>query len=93
MLKPMNGHLLVQIVEKEARTASGIYIPSTASANEPKRARVLAVADDTTDYAYGDVVLFTTYSSVEVRAPLDPNNEQSVKALLVRAEDILAKEV
>lgn len=56
MLKPMNGHLLVQVIEKEARTASGIYIPSTASANEPKRAKVLAVADDTTGYAYGDVV-------------------------------------
>ena len=41
-LKPTAGYLLIEPLEKESKTASGIYLPDTAG-EKPQKGKVLAV--------------------------------------------------
>ena len=74
-IKPLEDKLLVQIVEAETTTASGLVIPDTAK-EKPQEATVVAVGpgrtDDTgqrapMDVAEGDVVIFSKYGGTEIK--------------------------
>jgi co-chaperonin GroES (HSP10) len=43
MLKPLGDHVVVEIVEHVEKTASGIYLPDTASKEKPQEGKVIAV--------------------------------------------------
>lgn len=43
MLKPLADHIVVEITTKEEKTASGIYLPDTASKERPQTGKVIAV--------------------------------------------------
>ena len=45
MLKPLSDNVLVEVVEQVAKTASGIYLPDTASKEKPQTGKVVAVGD------------------------------------------------
>ena len=72
--KPLGERALVQIVEREETTASGIVLPDTAK-EKPQTAKVVAVGEGKLDkdsqrvpveVAQGDVIVFAKYSGTEI---------------------------
>ena len=91
-LKPLGDRLIVQAVEEEETTASGIVLPDTAK-EKPQRGKVLAVGDGKfgddnervpLDVAEGDEVLYSKYGGTEI-------NIEGEDLLVLRESDVLAK--
>jgi chaperonin GroES len=91
-IKPLEDRIVVQVLEAEQTTASGIVIPDTAK-EKPQEGRVLAVGpgrfDDNgnrvpLDVAVGDVVIFSKYGGTEVKY-------SGEEYLVLSARDVLAK--
>ncbi len=91
VLKPLEDRIVVQPLEAEQTTASGLVIPDTAK-EKPQEGTVLAVGpgrfDDKgdrvpLDVKVGDVVLYSKYGGTEVKY----NNEEY---LVLSARDVLA---
>ncbi len=90
-IKPLEDRVLVQPLEAETTTASGLVIPDTAK-EKPQEGKVLSIGpgriDDQgnrvpLDVAEGDVVIFSKYGGTEVRY-------DGQDYLLLNARDILA---
>jgi chaperonin GroES len=90
-LKPLGDRLIVEPVEQEEMTASGIVLPETAK-EKPMQGKVLAAGpgarkDDGSraelDVQVGDTVLYAKYAGTEVK--LDGN-----KYLILKETDVLA---
>ena len=64
-IKPLADRVLLEPLEAETKTASGIIIPDNAK-EKPQKAKVIAVGDGTKDYKLtvkvGDTVLYGKYS-------------------------------
>ncbi len=76
MLKPLSDHVIVEVVTKEEKTASGIFLPDTAAKEKPQTGFVVAVGigkmlENGTRVApevkAGDEVVFAKYSGSEVK--------------------------
>jgi len=68
--KPLGLRVLVERMEEENKTASGIIIPDNAK-EKPLQAKVIAVSkeveeDDFNPINKGDVVVFAKYSGSEI---------------------------
>jgi chaperonin GroES len=92
-LIPAPGYLLIEPLEAETKTASGIYLPDTAG-EKPQKGKVLAVGDDDiTDYGtkrkspakVGDIVLYKKWGGNEVKV-------NGKEYLFSKFEDIIAIE-
>ncbi|CAB4344031.1 MAG: co-chaperone GroES [Actinobacteria bacterium] len=91
-IKPLEDRVLVQSLEAEQTTASGLVIPDTAK-EKPQEGKVLAVGPGRfdedgekripLDVKVGDVVIYSKYGGTEVKY-----NGQEY--LLLGARDILA---
>ena len=94
-LQPLRDRLIVEVLEEEQTTGSGIVLPDTAR-EKPQRGRVLAVgpgsrAESTgefvpLDVAEGDEVVFSKYGGTEIKLGTD-------EYLILRESDVLAKVV
>jgi chaperonin GroES len=91
-LQPLGDRVIVEILEGEEATASGIVLPDTAR-EKPQRGRVLAVGPGARtehgerlqmDVAEGDAVLFAKYGGTEIKLGTDD-------VLILRESDLLAK--
>jgi len=92
-LKPLGDRLIVQPIDEEETTASGIVLPDTAK-EKPQRGKVLAVGDGRwdedgdkripLDVGEGDEVLYSKYGGTEVKIEGDD-------LLVLRESDVLAK--
>ena len=89
-IKPLGDRVVVEPVEREQTTASGIILPETAK-EKPQEGNVLAVGpgrrDDSgkrleMDVAVGDSVLFAKYAGTEIKL-----GDQ--KLLILKESDIL----
>lgn len=69
-IKPLGARVVIQPVEEENRTGSGLYIPDTAK-EKPQTGIVVAVGEDTEDVKItvkvGDKVLFPKYTGTEIK--------------------------
>lgn len=90
-LKPLGSRVIVEPIEQDEKTASGIYLPETAK-EKPQEGKILAAGPGDRDedgkrvpmdVNVGDKVLFAKYSGTEVK--LDGK-----KLLILRESDILA---
>ena len=85
-IKPLADRVLVEPMEAETKTASGIIIPDTAK-EKPQKGKVVAVGPGTKDEKMtvkeGDTVLYGKYSGTELK--LDGTDY-----LMMRESDILA---
>jgi chaperonin GroES len=90
-LKPLGDRLVVEPIEQDEKTASGIILPETAK-EKPQQGKVLAVGpgarDDegkriAMDVKVGDKVLYAKYGGTEFK--LDGK-----KLLILRESDLLA---
>ena len=93
-LKPLGDRLIVEVLEEEEVTGSGIVLPDTAK-EKPQRGRVLAVGpgprNEDGEYVPmeltdGDEVIFSKYGGTEVKLGTD-------EYLILRESDVLAKVV
>ena len=92
-LKPLGDRLIVQAVEEEATTASGIVLPDTAK-EKPQKGQVLAVGDGRwdedgekripLDVSEGDEVLYSKYGGTDIII-------EGEDLLVLRESDLLAK--
>ena len=93
-LKPLGDRLIVEVLEEEEMTFSGIVLPDTAK-EKPQRGRVLAVGPGPRDedgkylkmeIEVGDEVIFSKYGGTEIKLGTDVY-------LILRETDVLAKVV
>ena len=91
-LKPLGDRVIVQAIDEEETTASGIVLPETAK-EKPQRGKVLAVGDGAlnddgertpVDVAEGDEVLYSKYGGTEISV-------DGEDLLVLRESDVLAK--
>ncbi|CAA9491340.1 MAG: Heat shock protein 60 family co-chaperone GroES [uncultured Solirubrobacterales bacterium] len=91
-LKPLGDRLIVQVVEEEEKTASGIVLPDTAK-EKPQRGKVVAVGDGKlnednnrvpVDVTEGDEVLYSKYGGTDIVV-------EGEDLLVLRESDVLAK--
>jgi chaperonin GroES len=83
-LQPMGTRVLIQPLDQEGKTASGLLLPETAK-EKPQTGLVVAVGDDEEiKLKVNDKVLFAKYSGTEFK--LDGS-----EYLLLESSDILAK--
>ena len=91
-IKPLEDRVLVEPLEAEQTTASGLVIPDTAK-EKPQEGRVVATGPSRfdndgakrvpMDVAEGDVVVFSKYGGTELKY-------DGKEYLLLNARDILA---
>ena len=91
-LKPLSDRLIVEVLDEEEQTFSGIVLPDTAK-EKPQRGSVLAVGpgprDDhgkfvPMDVAEGDEIVFSKYGGTEIKVGTE-------EYLILRESDVLAK--
>ena len=93
-LQPLGDRLIVEVLEEEDITTSGIVLPDTAK-EKPQRGRVLAVGpgsrDDKgkhvpIDVEEDDEIVFSKYGGTEIKVGTE-------EYLILRESDVLAKVV
>ena len=91
MLKPIGDRIVIELVESEEKTASGIVLPDTAK-EKPQEGKVVAVGSGrvldsgervAVEVSVGDRIIFSKYSGTEVKY-------QGTEYLILRESDILA---
>jgi chaperonin GroES len=90
-LKPLGDRLIIEPIEQEEMTASGIVLPETAK-EKPMQGKVLAAGPGARkedgsraalDVRVGDTVLYAKYAGTEVKLGDD-------KYLILKESDVLA---
>lgn len=91
MIKPLGDRVVLETIEKEEKTASGIVLPETAK-EKPQEGRIVAVGSGRIDekgnrvaleVKEGDRVIFSKYAGTEVKYG-------DKEYLILRESDILA---
>ena len=90
-LKPLGSRLVVEPIEQEDVTASGIVLPETAK-EKPQKGKVLSMGPGDRDedgkripmdVKVGDIVLYAKYSGTEIKM-------DQKKILIIKENDVLA---
>lgn len=85
-IQPVGNNVLIEQVEKEEKTASGIIIPDSAK-EKPQEGKVIAIAPNASDeISVGDVVIYTGFSHTTIK-------NGDTEYLIVTDSDIVAKYV
>ena len=91
-LQPLGDRLIVEVLEEEETTVSGIVLPDTAK-EKPQRGRVLAVGPGARndsgeivpmEVAVGDEIIYSKYGGTDIKLGAD-------EVLILRESDVLAK--
>lgn len=91
MLKPLGDRIVIELVESEEKTASGIVLPDSAK-EKPQEGKVVAIGTGRVldngervalEVAVGDRIIFSKYSGTEVKF-------EGTEYLILRENDILA---
>ena len=91
-LKTLGDRLIVQAIEEEQTTASGLVLPDTAK-EKPQKGKIVAIGDGKLDengkripleVKEGDEVLYSKYGGTEIK--IDGED-----LLVLRESDVLAK--
>ena len=91
MLKPLGDRVVIELVETEEKTASGIVLPDSAK-EKPQEGKVVAVGTGRVldngervalEVSEGDRIIFSKYAGTEVKY-------QGNEYLILRENDILA---
>jgi chaperonin GroES len=90
-MKPLGSRVVVEPIEQEDITPSGLVLPETAK-EKPQKGKILSVGPGDRDeegkripmdVKVGDVILFAKYSGTEIKVESD-------KYLILKESDILA---
>ena len=89
---PLTDHIVLQAIEEEEMTASGLVIPESAK-EKPQHGNVVSVGPgkmndagvvETIDLGEGDRVLYQKYTGQEI-------NVENEDYIIIRFQDVLAK--
>lgn len=90
-LKPLGDRVVIEPVEQQEQTSSGIFLPETAK-EKPQEGKVVAAGPGARkengeriamDVAVGDVVLYAKYSGTNIKL-------QGKEYLILKETDVLA---
>ncbi|WP_047986093.1 co-chaperone GroES [Ornithinibacillus californiensis] len=91
MIKPLGDRVVIELVEQEEKTASGIVLPDSAK-EKPQEGRVVAVGTGRVtdsgervalEVSEGDRIIFSKFAGTEVKY-------DGTEYLILRENDILA---
>jgi chaperonin GroES len=91
MIKPLGDRVIIELVESEEKTASGIVLPDSAK-EKPQEGKVVAVGTGRVlengervalEVSTGDRIIFSKYAGTEVKY-------EGTEYLVLRENDILA---
>ncbi|WP_223703381.1 co-chaperone GroES [Sutcliffiella deserti] len=91
MLKPLGDRIVIELVQSEERTASGIVLPDSAK-EKPQEGKVVAVGSGRVldsgervalEVAVGDGVIFSKYAGTELKY-------EDKEYLILKETDVLA---
>ncbi|MFJ7978461.1 co-chaperone GroES [Peribacillus sp. JNUCC 23] len=91
MLKPLGDRVIIELVQSEEKTASGIVLPDTAK-EKPQEGKIVAAGNGrilengervALEVAQGDRIIFSKYAGTEVKY-------DGTEYLILRESDILA---
>jgi chaperonin GroES len=91
LIKPLGDRIIIELVESEEKTASGIVLPDTAK-EKPQEGKVVAVGTGRVlengervalEVEIGNRIIFSKYAGTEVKY-------QGTEYLILRENDILA---
>lgn len=91
MIKPLGDRVIIQLVEQEETTASGIVLPDSAQ-EKPQEGNVVAVGTGrlndkgeriALEVSEGDRIIFSKFAGTEVEY-------EGTEYLILREDDILA---
>ena len=91
MIKPLGDRVVIELVEQEEKTASGIVLPDSAQ-EKPQEGKVVAVGTGKTadngekialEVKVEDRVIFSKFAGTEVKY-------EGTEYLILREDDILA---
>ena len=91
MLKPLGDRIVIELIQTEEKTASGIVLPDTAK-EKPQEGKVVAVGSGRVldngervapEVSVGDRIIFSIYAGTEVKY-------DGKEYLILRESDILA---
>ncbi|MBD7966246.1 MAG: co-chaperone GroES [Bacillota bacterium] len=91
MLKPLGDRIIIELVEGEEKTASGIVLPDSAK-EKPQEGKVVAVGTGrvtdngeriSLEVSEGNTIIFSKYAGTEVKY-------QGKEFLILRESDVLA---
>ncbi|KEO81516.1 co-chaperone GroES [Tumebacillus flagellatus] len=90
MIKPIGDRVVIKVVEREEKTASGLFLPDTAK-EKPQEGEVIAVGSGKIvgnavvplELNVGDRVIYSKYAGTELKY-------DGVEYLILREADILA---
>ncbi len=89
-IKPLGDRVIIQVLESDEKTKSGIVVPETAK-EKPQEGKVISVGKGKVnedgklqklDVKKGDKVLFSKYSGTEI-------NIDGEEHLIIREDDVL----
>lgn len=74
-VRPLRDHVVIEPMQEEEKTESGLYLPETADKGRPEQGKVVAVGPGkvkdgkrvSPDVKVGDVVLFAKYGPSEIK--------------------------
>ena len=91
MIKPLGDRVVIQVLEKEEKTKSGIFLPDTAK-EKPQEGKIVAVGTGKVldngqrvalDVKEGDRIIFSKYAGTEIKI-------DGQEYLILSERDILA---
>jgi len=91
MLKPLGDRVIIELVEQEEKTKSGIVLPDSAK-EKPQEGKVVAVGSGRVtdngeklalEVAEGNMIIFSKFAGTEVKY-------EDKEYLILRENDILA---
>lgn len=91
-IKPLSDHIILEPIEEEITTQSGIILPDTAEKEKPQKGKVIAVGPGKKndkgeriplEIKVGDIVLFHKYGPNEIKI-------DNKDYLVAREDDIIA---
>ena len=91
MIKPLGDRVIIELVEKEEKTKSGIVLPDSAQ-EKPQEGKVIAVGSGRVndkgekvalEVTEGDRIIFSKFAGTEVKY-------EDKEYLILREDDILA---
>lgn len=91
MLKPLGDRIVIELVESEEKTASGIVLPDSAK-EKPQEGKVVSVGTGRVtdngerialEVSEGDTIIFSKYAGTEIKY-------ENKEYLILRESDVLA---
>lgn len=82
-IKPLADRVLLQVLEQEEKTSSGILLPDTAK-EKTQEAKVVEIGSSKDiQVKKGDIVIYDKYSGIQIK-------EDNKEYLIVKNEEIVA---